>query len=150
VRSLSTLSWAPLLPLLSTLSVLPHAIADPWSNNHQRMCTRYFTPASAENFGVHMSLQSSRRTGSPNPLLLTRSSTRAIVTHAPQRRGEKHEDRAWGAYRVLYSTSQPMCPALKESRRTRQGKSKVSKRERTHNKYAIGHRGMQEGEGRRE
>jgi NAD(P)-dependent dehydrogenase (short-subunit alcohol dehydrogenase family) len=36
-------------------------------------------------------------------------------THEIQGRGEKHEDPAWGAYRVLYLTSQNMCPAPKET-----------------------------------
>src|SRR5215471_2076356 len=47
------------------------------------------------------------------------------------RRDEKHDDPAWGAYRVLYGMSQTMCPALQETLFHR-GRSTKLPREKGH------------------
>src|SRR5215510_1217190 len=62
-----------------------------------------------------------------------RSSNLAFFTHEIQGQGEKHEDPAWGAYRVLYRTSQNMCPVPKETLLHR-GRSTKLPREKGHMK----------------
>ena len=88
-----------LLPLLPTV----HA--------GNRLRTREVT-GKLRRYGSLQAIRFARR---PAPRPSMRSLNLALLTHAMRGRGEKHAVPAWGAYRVLYRTSQPLCPTLKDT-----------------------------------